>query len=394
MLLKKSVFELGLPCLYNLLISLIKVYYMSASLAMSFAPGVLPIKVEGERLLLVDQRKLPHEFCYFDASSHAQMVFAIKDMVVRGAPSIGVAAAFGLAFEARRLANNMNEPSNPIEPNQTDFLHQFNQAKDELNQTRPTAVNLRWATERMAKIAEVSFAQGLSSVEAARQIYSEAETILSEHLSANLAISQYGSLLVQPGARIIPHCNAGGLAACGYGTALGVIRAAHFAAKNISVYVDETRPRNQGAKLTMWELAQDLVPSTLVCDSMSGHLMSRGQIDMVITGADRIALNGDSANKIGTYNLAVFAYYHKIPFYIAAPLSTFDRNLEDGKTIPIEERDQSEVLTIDGAPTSVPGAQAFNPGFDVTPAKLIAGIITEVGVLRPDYVASISKALL
>jgi methylthioribose-1-phosphate isomerase len=360
---------------------------MSASLDMSFAPGVLPIKVEDERLLLVDQRKLPHEFCYFDASSHDQMVFAIKDMVVRGAPSIGVAAAFGLAFEARRLASNLNEP------NKTDFLHQFNQAKDELNQTRPTAVNLRWATERMAKIAEVSFAKGLSCAETASQIYSEAETILSEHLSANLAISQYGSLLVQPGARIITHCNAGGLAACGYGTALGVIRAAHFAAKNISVYVDETRPRNQGAKLTMWELAQDLVPSTLVCDSMSGHLMSRGQIDMVITGADRIALNGDSANKIGTYNLAVLAHYHKIPFYIAAPLSTFDRNLEDGKTIPIEERDQSEVLTIDGAPTSVPGAQAFNPGFDVTPAKLIAGIITEAGVLRPDYVASISKAL-
>ena len=379
---------------------------MSASLAMSFAPGVLPIKVEGERLLLVDQRKLPHEFCYFDASSHDQMVFAIKDMVVRGAPSIGVAAAYGLAFEARRLANSSSKPnssSNPSslnkssklnQPNQTDFLHQFNQAKDELNQTRPTAVNLRWATERMAKVAEVSFAKGLSSVEAARQIYSEAETILSEHLSANLAISQYGSVLVQRGARIITHCNAGGLAACGYGTALGVIRAAHFAAKNISVYVDETRPRNQGAKLTMWELAQDMVPSTWVCDSMSGHLMSRGQIDMVITGADRIALNGDSANKIGTYNLAVLAHYHKIPFYIAAPLSTFDRNLEDGKTIPIEERDQSEVLTINGAPTSVPGAQAFNPGFDVTPANLIAGIITEVGVLRPDYVASIGKALL
>lgn len=373
---------------------------MSASLAMSFAPGVLPIKVEGERLLLVDQRKLPHEFCYFDASSHDQMVFAIKDMVVRGAPSIGVAAAYGLAFEARRLANSSNKPnslnksSNLNQPNQTDFLHQFNQAKDELNQTRPTAVNLRWATERMAKVAEVSFAKGLSCAEAARQIYGEAETILSEHLSANRAISQYGSLLVQRGARIITHCNAGGLAACGYGTALGVIRAAHFADKNISVYVDETRPRNQGAKLTMWELAQDMVPSTLVCDSMSGHLMSRGQIDMVITGADRIALNGDSANKIGTYNLAVLAHYHKIPFYIAAPLSTFDRNLEDGKTIPIEERDQSEVLTINGAPTSVPGAKAFNPGFDVTPANLIAGIITEVGVLRPDYVASIGKALL
>ena len=371
---------------------------MSASLAKSFQPGVLPIKIEDGRLLLVDQRRLPQEFCYFDASTHDDMVFAIKDMVVRGAPSIGVAAAFGLAFEARRLALRVNEPSQLNQLDQRAFLNEFNQAKDELNQTRPTAVNLRWATERMARALEAAFSRApsytCSWVEVASQVYSEAETILSEHLSANLAISQYGSELVQTGARIITHCNAGGLAACGYGTALGVIRAAHFAAKDISVFVDETRPRNQGAKLTMWELAQDRVPTTLVCDSMSGYLMSKGLIDMVITGADRIARNGDSANKIGTYNLAVLAHYHKVPFYIAAPLSTFDRDLQDGKNIPIEEREQSEILTINGAPTTVPGAQAFNPGFDVTPAQLIAGIITEVGVLRPDYGVNIGNVLL
>ncbi|MDQ5934921.1 MAG: Methylthioribose-phosphate isomerase [Cyanobacteriota bacterium erpe_2018_sw_21hr_WHONDRS-SW48-000092_B_bin.40] len=367
---------------------------MSASLTMSFLPGVLPIKVEGERLLLVDQRKLPAELCYFDATSRDQMVFAIKDMVVRGAPSIGVAAAFGLAFEARRLASAAKHEEQVQLPRAQAFLNEFSLAVEELNQTRPTAVNLVWATRRMAKVVEAALGSGLSFAETASQAYLAAEAILSEHLSANLAISQYGSELVPNGARLITHCNAGGLAACGYGTALGVIRAAHFNGKNISVYVDETRPRNQGAKLTMWELAQDQVPSTLICDSMSGHLMSKGQIDMVITGADRIALNGDSANKIGTYNLAVLAHYHKIPFYIAAPLSTFDSSLADGETIPIEERDQGEVLTIYGAPTTVPGAQAFNPGFDVTPAQLISGIITEVGVLRPDYVESIGRALL
>ncbi|MDP3508257.1 MAG: S-methyl-5-thioribose-1-phosphate isomerase [Candidatus Melainabacteria bacterium] len=371
---------------------------MSASLAKSFQPGVLPIKIEDGRLLLVDQRRLPQEFCYFDASTKDDMLFAIKDMVVRGAPSIGVAAAFGLAFEARRLALRVNELNQSNLLDQKAFLSGFNQAKDELNQTRPTAINLRWATERMAKTLEAAFSLAPSGscswAEVANQLYSEAESILAEHLSANLAISQYGSELVQSGARIITHCNAGGLAACGYGTALGVIRAAHFASKDISVYVDETRPRNQGAKLTMWELAQDRIPTTLVCDSMSGYLMSKGLIDMVITGADRIARNGDSANKIGTYNLAVLAHYHRVPFYIAAPLSTFDPNLQDGRNIPIEEREQSEILTINGAAATVPGALAFNPGFDVTPAKLIDGIITEVGVLRPDYSESIDKALL
>ena len=360
---------------------------MSASIVKSLSPGVMPLKVEDGRILLVDQRQLPQEFCYFDATELAQMVFAIRDMVVRGAPSIGVAAAYGLAFEARRLATSDSQLC------QLDFMARFEQAQVQLNETRPTAVNLRWAIERMAKVVVTTFSSGASCTEVAIQAYHEAEAILGEHLEANLAISNYGSSLLLPGAQIITHCNAGALATCGYGTALGVIRAAHFQSKNIMVYADETRPRGQGAKLTMWELAQDHVPSTLVCDSMSGHMMSKGKIDIVITGADRIALNGDTANKIGTYNLAVLAHYHQIPFYIAAPLSTFDLDLLDGANIPIEERDQSEVLTIYGAPTTVADARAFNPGFDVTPAQLITGIITEVGILRPDYIVSIAKAI-
>ncbi len=357
---------------------------MSALTSKSYHPGVLPIKFEPGRIMLVDQRKLPHELCYFDATEHDDMVFAIRDMVVRGAPSIGVAAAFGLALDAARLSSlNLDKP---------DFLTAFAQATAELNETRPTAVNLRWALQRISALVTEAVDHSYPG-DIANLAYNEAEKIFQEHLDANLAISEFGAQLVGDGARISTHCNAGGLAACGYGTALGVIRAAHFAGKNISVYVDETRPRNQGSKLTMWELHQDGIPSTLICDSMSGHLMMHGKIDMVITGADRIARNGDSANKIGTYNLAVLAHHHKIPFYIAAPLSTFDSELFDGKNIPIEERSSSEVVTIDGVATTVPGAKAYNPGFDVTPAELIAGIITEVGVLRPDYKNSISSAL-
>jgi len=358
---------------------------MSALISKSYHPGILPVKFEQGRLLLVDQRKLPHELCYFDASSHADMCFAIRDMVVRGAPSIGVAAAYGLAMEAKRLAQSGSK---------AEFLQGFAKAKNELNETRPTAVNLRWALLRMGAFVDALASGGeISLTKIAEGAYGEAEAIFQEHLATNMAISEFGAQLVAPGASISTHCNAGGLAACGYGTALGVIRAAHFGGKNISVYVDETRPRNQGSKLTMWELHQDDIPATLICDSMSGHLMSQGKIDMVITGADRIALNGDSANKIGTYNLAVVAHYHKVPFYIAAPLSTFDSELADGKNIPIEERHSSEVVTIDGIATTVADARAYNPGFDVTPGALIAGIITEVGVLRPDYRQSIAAAL-
>jgi methylthioribose-1-phosphate isomerase len=365
---------------------------MSRDAARSYSPGVLPIKFEDGRILLVDQRKLPYQLDYFDATTHDQMCFAIKDMVVRGAPSIGVAAAYGLAAEMQRLAQaqaSCLENSAAMQQ----ILVQFRHAKNELHETRPTAVNLRWALEIIDDVVTTAFSDCLELAEIANLARAKADEIFEQHLDANFAISEFGAALVPKGSRIATHCNAGSLAACGYGTALGVIRAAHFGGKQIAVYVDETRPRNQGAKLTMWELQQDGVPSTLICDSMSGHLMAQGKIDMVITGADRIARNGDSANKIGTYNLAVLAHYHKIPFYIAAPLSTFDSELSDGKGIPIEEREHSEITCFEGRSATIDNATAFNPGFDVTPAELIAGIITEAGVLRPDYRASIARAL-
>lgn len=360
---------------------------MAQGSARTYSPGILPIKIEDGRILLVDQRKLPYEFVYFDATSHEDMCFSIKDMVVRGAPSIGVAAAYGLAFEMKRLAASCQAAD------VQQMLVRFRQAKNELNETRPTAVNLRWALEIIDDTVTAAVSDGINLGEIANLAQARADEIHDQHLAANFAISEYGAALVPHDSRIVTHCNAGSLATCGFGTALGVIRSAYFSGKNVAVFVDETRPRNQGAKLTMWELAQDGVPSTLICDSMSGSLMAHGKIDMVVTGADRIARNGDSANKIGTYNLAVLAHYHKIPFYIAAPLSTFDAELSDGRDIPIEERCHSEITCFEGRSATIDNANAYNPAFDVTPAELIAGIITEQGVLRPDYRTSIARAL-
>lgn len=356
---------------------------IAAEKSKSSKAGVLPLKYEQGKLLMLDQRRLPHELVYFDATTLDAMCFAIEDMVVRGAPSIGVAAAYGYALEAMRLEERLD---------QKDALEAaLLSVRDRLDATRPTAVNLHWALMRMWQRSIELLGSGL--LKPGKELLSCADEIFNEHIESNRALSEFGAGLVPQKAAIITHCNAGPLAACGWGTALGVIRFAHFAGKEVSVFVDETRPRNQGSKLTMWELHQDQVPCTLVCDSMSGHLMQHNKVDMVITGADRIARNGDSANKIGTYNLAVLAHHHRIPFYIAAPLSTFDPGLMDGSGIPIEERNQNEVLTIDGAPLTVAGGKAFNPAFDVTPAALIAGIITEKGVLLPDFKVSISKAL-
>ncbi len=317
------------------------------------------------------------------------MCEAIRNMTVRGAPSIGVAAAFGLACQSVRLASECSGSQ--------DFLEHLDKARQRLQNTRPTAVNLRWATDEVFNFVtntlcgtrgetDALHAVSVSAVEFANQI-------LEEHVAANKTLSQFGAELVPQTANIITHCNAGPLATCGWGTALGVIRSAAIAGKNVHVYVDETRPRNQGAKLTMWELVQGKLACTLMCDSMSGHLMSQRKIDMVITGADRIATNGDTANKIGTYNLAVVAHYHNVPFYIAAPMSTIDPQIVSGAEIPIEERDPEEITMFGGQPHTVPDARAFNPAFDVTPANLIAGIITEFGVLRAPYTESINRAL-
>lgn len=347
--------------------------------------GVLPLSLEGERVMLVDQRHLPHKLEMFDATSLDDMCFAITEMVVRGAPSIGVAAAFGLAMEAVRLSK--------VASDKQDFLTKLDAARIRLDATRPTAVNLRWATEKMFDRVQ-ALAQGSESLEAlAHGAVLSAKEILAEHIETNRILSDFGAELVPSGASIMTHCNAGSLAACGWGTALGVIRSAALKGLNPSVYVDETRPRNQGSRLTVWELHQDKIPATLVCDSMSGHLMADGKVQLVVTGADRIARNGDSANKIGTYNLAVVANYHNVPFYIAAPISTIDPRIESGKSIPIEERHESEVTSFDGVKMSMDGVRVYNPAFDVTPAKLIAGIITECGVLRPPFEESIAAAL-
>ncbi|MBS1999004.1 MAG: S-methyl-5-thioribose-1-phosphate isomerase [Cyanobacteria bacterium SZAS LIN-2] len=340
--------------------------------------------MEGQRLLLVDQRLLPGSLEYFDATAFDDLCFGIKAMVVRGAPSIGVTAAFGLALEAARQAN--------LSVGAAEFMAAMQRSAKVLNATRPTAVNLRWGIERIMGVLERALKER-SPQEAASLAFDDAQRILEEHIESNRAIGEYGNKLIPDPCRIMTHCNAGSLAACGWGTALGVIRSAHFAGKAISVFVDETRPRNQGANLTMYELTEDKIPATLVCDNMSGHIMLTKNIDCVVVGADRIALNGDTANKIGTYNLAVVANYHKVPFYIAAPISTFDATIADGSHIPIEERDEIEVVQQAGQTITVPGARAYNPAFDVTPSSLITAIITDRGVLRPPYTKSIAAAL-
>lgn len=337
--------------------------------------GLLPFEFDGGKLSLIDQRALPFQEVYFDATEFDALLYAIREMVVRGAPSIGAVAAFGHALTVKRHGSEWSK----IEAD-----------REELLATRPTAVNLKFAVDKVHEAARQALAQGTEAcVQAA---FKEAERLLSELVEANRSMSEYGLELIPAGAGILTHCNAGPLAACGYGTALGVIRAAHFAGRDINVFVDETRPRNQGARLTLFELMRDQVPCTLVCETMTSYLMSSGKVSLVITGADRIAANGDTANKIGTCNLAVLARHFGVPFYIAAPLSTFDPHTAHGSAIPIELRDQAEVLTLDGHPHTPAGARALNPSFDVTPSELIAAIVTEKGILKAPYEPAI-KAL-
>ena len=318
---------------------------------MDRAARVEAIRWKGDRLELLDQRKLPDETTYVTCRTAAEAAAAIRDMVVRGAPAIGCAAAFGIALDARRGAD-------------------LAAAEAILAQSRPTAVNLFWALERM---------RGAGDPE------SEALAIYTEDLAACHAMGAHGAALIPDGARIMTHCNAGALATAGHGTALGVIRSARDAGKSVSVIANETRPYLQGARLTAWEMVQENIPVTLIADNMAGHLMSCGEVDLVIVGADRIAANGDAANKIGTYTLGVLAQRHGLPFYVAAPLSTFDASLRDGSQIPIEERASAEVTGYGGRRWAPQGVSVRNPAFDVTPAELITAIITERGVLRaPD----------
>ncbi|MGQ9532621.1 MAG: S-methyl-5-thioribose-1-phosphate isomerase [Desulfotomaculales bacterium] len=323
---------------------------------------------ENGALHLLDQTVLPGRSEYAVCRSYRDVIHAIRTMKVRGAPAIGVAAAYGLALAAREAAGA------------PDPRERLRAAAEELKGTRPTAVNLAWAVDRL--LAKTVATPG---ADPAALLLEEAERLAAEDEAANRRLGEYGRALLPHGARVITHCNAGALATAGYGTALGVIRAAREAGNHLRVYATETRPLLQGARLTCWELMQEGIPVTLITDSMAGFLMARGMADLVLVGADRIAANGDVANKIGTYTLAVLAREHGLPFYVAAPFSTVDLATPSGAEIPIEERAPEEVTHVAGTRTAPEGVGVWNPAFDVTPARLVTAIITDLGVVRPPY---------
>jgi methylthioribose-1-phosphate isomerase len=322
---------------------------------------VEPIRWRGDALELLDQRLLPREVHYVACRDAHEVAVAIRDMIVRGAPAIGVSAAFGVALAGLRGDD-------------------VDAAAAELRASRPTAVNLMWALDRM-----------LRARDAGRDLTAEAEAMFDEDVAANKRIGQFGAELLGESVTVLTHCNAGALATAGYGTALGVIRAAVEGGKRVAVFADETRPYLQGARLTAWELKQEEIDVTLITDSMAGHFFQEGRFDAVIVGADRIAANGDTANKIGTYTVAVLANAHGVPFYIAAPLSTIDVNCATGALIVIEERSAAEVTSMNGISIAPEGISVRHPAFDVTPARLISAIITDRGVLRAPYDASIAE---
>jgi len=335
--------------------------------------NVKTIEWAGNAVRLIDQTLLPTELKVLDCTTLEQVAEAIQRLRVRGAPAIGAAAGFGLALVARRSEAQ----------SVASLLGELEQAQAVLAATRPTAVNLFWALERMMRCAQ---AQAEGSVQRLKEaLLAEAEAIAREDEAANRRMGQYGAELIPDGANVLTHCNAGALATAGYGTALGVIRAAVEAGKKVHVYADETRPLLQGARLTAWEMVQEHIPVTVITDNMAGHLMQQGRIDLALVGADRIAANGDVANKIGTYTVAVLAKHHGLPFYVAAPRSTIDFSLTSGTEIPIEERSPDEVVNFRGVRTAPAGVRVYNPAFDVTPHDLVTAIITEQGVVRPPY---------
>lgn len=351
-------------------------------------------------VVLLDQKALPLTECYVTCRNYQEVISAIKDLTVRGAPAIGVAAAMGAALGACEIPQQAPEK----------FRRKFVAICDEIAGSRPTARNLFWALERMKKCLDEAISSSENAPSAMRQhwiasspegllamtkkeLVSEAKRICAEDIEINRQMGKHGSSLIADGDNILTHCNAGALATAGYGTALGVLRAAKEQGKKLHVYVDETRPVLQGARLTAWELKKEKIPATLITDNMAGFLMQQRKIDTVIVGADRIARNGDTANKIGTYSLAVLAQAHKIPFYIAAPISTIDASLKTGAEIPIEERASTEVTNWRGVQTAPRGIKVYNPAFDVTPARLITAIITEGGILKKPYLKSIHNVL-
>jgi len=335
-----------------------------------------------EGVSLLDQRLLPDEEVYHLYKSFEDVAKAIKDMVVRGAPAIGITAAFGISLAMEKCSI--------IEQEKVDDF--FNRVLHIFASTRPTAVNLFWAIDRMKRVYEQNKHLGLEHIKII--LKNEALKIYEEDVLVCKKIGETGSSLIKEGFRILTHCNAGALATSKYGTALSVIRHAHMEGKNIKVFADETRPYLQGARLTAWELHKDNIPVTVICDNMAGYLMSKGEIDCIIVGADRIAANGDTANKIGTYSLAVLANYHKIPFYVAAPISTIDIKISGGSQIPIEFRPDEEITHFRGKRIVCDGVSVFNPSFDVTPSDLITAIITEKGVVTTNYEENIKKLFL
>ncbi len=328
---------------------------------------------------MLDQTKLPIEVVYFDCKTYQDVAKGIKDLIIRGAPAIGVAAAMGIALGVKDIKAN-------------DFAGFYNEMEkicNHIGSTRPTAVNLFWAIERMKKVATANKEKPVNAIKDI--LFEESNRVLTEDIAANMAMGKHGSHFIKTGDTILTHCNAGALATAGYGTALGVIRAAKEEGKEIKVFADETRPVLQGARLTAWELMEDGIHVTLITDNMAGYFMKKGMINLCVVGADRIARNGDAANKIGTYSVAVLAKEHGIPFYVAAPVSTIDFNIPSGDHIPIEERNPSEVSNVFGKVQIAPAkVNIANPAFDVTPAKYIAAIITEKGAFKPEDIYTLA----
>jgi methylthioribose-1-phosphate isomerase len=334
------------------------------------------IEWTSEGVVMIDQTRLPREEVFVTCKDYKEVAEAIRSMIIRGAPAIGVAAAMGVAIGALKVE---------------DVHGEIDGICSTLAGTRPTAVNLFWAIERMKRVYEREKDQPVSEIREA--LVREAKQMYLEDIAINQAIGRHGADLVPDGKTVLTHCNAGALATAGYGTALGVIRAAVEAGKKINVFADETRPFLQGSRLTVWELQQDGIPATLITDNMAGHFLKAGQIGCVVVGADRIAANGDVANKIGTYSVAVLAKENGVPFYVAAPVSTLDLTLATGDEIPIEERSAAEVTHVGGVPLAPEGTVVRNPAFDVTPHRYVTGIITERGVARAPYKESLQRLL-
>jgi methylthioribose-1-phosphate isomerase len=344
--------------------------------------NIIPVKWSDEGVLMLDQRLLPTEEKWLTLRTYSEVAAGIKDMVVRGAPAIGVSAAYGVAIAAKTFVGT----------NVDDLEEEIEYASDTLAKTRPTAVNLFWALDRMKRTFQKAKAEGKSVSEIKQVLLDDAKAIHEEDIESQRLIAKFGGELLENGSTVLTHCNAGALATGGvWGTALGVIRGAVDQGKTISVIADETRPYLQGARLTAWELMEDDIPVTLITDNMSGHIMKKGDVHAVVVGSDRIAANGDVANKIGTYMVAVLAQRHGIPFYVAAPLSTVDLNCPTGDDIPIEERDRIEVTHVKNNQLAPDGVGVSNYAFDVTPNELVTAIITEKGVARAPYSDSLKR---